>query len=390
MEDIINIDTFNQHLTYYIKIGIYINKGTDKDAILERCIKLYNKYKTIEASKEVSDRNETFVRRCLKRLNLILKINTNGAPIDITNKQNQLKMAYFKGHPSLANDDMTSMIDYATKYNIMILSEIPLTFILRESKYQELLWQYTRSLFYISQILISKVDADADPNDEIIIAKQKVMDEAIDKLETILVSISETEEKIKLNQVLSLDKFLNTKLVKTGINENNINDAKQEVKEIFIKKGLGQDDTMTNLIDKISSELTKVDLSKGNIIQSMLGIAQNVAQDMRGDLENNPERFQNTIGAITEVFQDAMEDTSKNGETVPPELKNMFNQILAVSPLGHNNNGKELTEEEIAKSLDPIIQANGLNREQFYESIKNNNGEIDVSKLEGLLMNLGN
>jgi hypothetical protein len=387
MEDFINIGIFIQHLTYFIKIGIYINKGTDKDALLERCIKLYNKYKTIEITKEINERDETFVRKSLKRLNLILKIDANGIPIDITNKENQLRMAFIDAHPSLANDDMASMIEHATKYNINILSDIPLIFILRESKYQEILWQYTRSLFYISQILISKVDPNANFHDEITIAKQKILDDAINKLETILISISETEDKIKLNQMMTLDKFLKIKLV-NGISENNVNEARQEVKEIFVKKGLGQDNSMTKMIDSISDKLTNIDLSKGNIIQSMFGIAQNVANEMRGDLENNPEKFQSTIGAITEVFQEAMDDTSKNGNEIPSELKNMFNQILAVSPLGTNATGKEPTEEEIAQNLENIIQMNGLDREQFYESIKDNNGGIDANKLENFLMKI--
>ena len=397
MGDIINIGTFIQQLTYYVKIGIYINKGTDKDAILERCIKLYNKYKIIEASTEITDEDEIFVRKCLKRLNLILKVDSNGNPVDIRNKENQIKIIYLEGHPSILNNNMAEMIEYANKYNIAILTEIPLTFILRESKYQELLWQYTRSLFYISQLIISKIDQES--NEKTINAKKKVYDNAAEQLEPILTSISEIEEKIKLDQILTLDKFLNTKLVKTGINEKNVNEARQEVKEIFMKKGLGADDSMGKMIDSISDKLTTIDLSKGNIIQNMFGIAQNVAQEMRGDLENNPENFQNTIGAITEVFQDAMEDSSKNGEDIPPELKDMFNVILSsastpenmsktiLSTIGQTN---DLTEDEIAKSLENIIQINGLNRDDFYGMIKNNDGEIDINKLEKILVGLNN
>ncbi len=43
--DIINIGTFLEHLTYYIKMGIYINKGTDNNQLLDRCINIYNKLK---------------------------------------------------------------------------------------------------------------------------------------------------------------------------------------------------------------------------------------------------------------------------------------------------------------------------------------------------------
>jgi len=388
MEDIINIGTFIQHLTYFIKIGIYINKGTDKDVILEKCIKLYNKYKTIEANAtaQITEEDETFVRRCLKRLNLVLKIDDNDEPVDIRKKENQLLMIFLEGHPSLANNDMTSMVNYANQNNITIMTDIPLTFILRESKYQELLWQYTRSLFYISQILISKVDPDADSTNKSVRQKNKILNDSMENLESILETISETEEQIKLNQVMALDKFLNTNLVKTGINEKNVNEAKNEVKEIFAKKGLGVNNSMTKMIDLISNEITSVDLTKGNIIQNMFSIAQSVAQEMKPDLENNPDQFQNTLGAITEVFQEAMNDSSKNGDEVPSEIKNMFNTIISNSSM--INDGKEPTEEEITKSLEGIIDANGLNREDFYNSIKDGNGEIDVSKLENFLSGL--
>ena len=328
MGDIINIGTFIQQLTYYVKIGIYINKGTDKDAILERCIKLYNKYKIIEASTEITDEDEIFVRKCLKRLNLILKVDSNGNPVDIRNKENQIKIIYLEGHPSILNNNMAEMIEYANKYNIAILTEIPLTFILRESKYQELLWQYTRSLFYISQLIISKIDQES--NEKTINAKKKVYDNAAEQLEPILTSISEIEEKIKLDQILTLDKFLNTKLVKTGINEKNVNEARQEVKEIFMKKGLGADDSMGKMIDSISDKLTTIDLSKGNIIQNMFGIAQNVAQEMRGDLENAyhekfPGRMRN-VNIENSLLQKEMTHIPGQRGTTGKEI-NRFEQL---------------------------------------------------------------
>lgn len=400
MENIINITTFIQHLTYYLKVGIYINKGTDKDTILETCIKMYNKYKTIETSEGINEDDETSVRKCLKRLNLIFKVEQNGAPVDIRKKENQLKMLYLNEHPSLSNDKMDEMIEYATKHNINIFTEIPLMFILRESKYQELLWQYTRSLFYISQLLISKVDLESDPTDKTVIIKQKIFDDAAEHLELILVNISEIDEKTKSNQMMSVDSFLSKRLIKTGVTEKNVNEARQEVKDIFIKKGLGTDNSMSRMIDSISNKLTSIDLSKGNIIQNMLGIAQNVFQEMKGDLENDPAKFQSTLGTLTEVFQEALAN-DKDGQKVPPELKNMFNSILASGPGGISNlsnmsnmsgtpgsiNG-ENSNEEINKGLEGIIEANGLNRDEFFNSIKNNNGEIDVTMLEKILQNL--
>ena len=377
MENVINIGMFIGQLTYFIKVTIYVNKGTDKDATLERCIKLYNKYKTIESTKEINEKDEAFVRKCLKRLNLVLKVDSNGGPVNIRNKENQVRMVFLQEHESLSNDNMNSMIEYGMQNNIDILTEVPLTFALRESKYQELLWQYTRSLFYVSQFLLSYVGENADPKSKIVIAKKKINDDAVEKLETILVTIDELEEKIKLNQIMTLDKFLNSKLIKTGINETNVNEAREEVKQIFQNKGLSNNSSMSKMIDSISNKLTDIDLTKGNIIQSMIGIAQTVAQEMRGDLEKNPEQFHTTLGAITEVFQEAME--SDDNKQIPPELKNIFNAVVSTR---NGDDEYQPSEEEVTKSLESIIAANGLDRDEFFTAVKGNNGEIDPTKFE--------
>lgn len=377
----INIGSFIKNLTYYIKIGIYINKGTDKDIILDRCIKLYNKYKTIEASSEITITDETFVRKCAKRLNLILKIENNGYPVDIKNKENQRRMIFLEPHPSIINNDLGSMLKYAEENNIKILTEIPLLFILRDSKYKELLWQYTRLLFYISQILISKVSTDADMNNPIISKKSEIFDDSLEYLETILYSIDEIEEKLKVDQMMKLDNFLNSKLIKTGINKENVKEANKEVKEILMKKGIKNNNSMTKMIDSISEKLIDNDFSNGNIVHCMYGIAKDVALEMKGELEKNPEDFHSTLGTITDVFNEAMNNTSEN-EQIPPELKNIFSTLLASQ---NNMNNDDVSNSEIINYFENIIQSNGLNREEFYQSIQNDKGEIDITKVEHFL-----
>ncbi len=392
MEDIVNIGTFVEHLTYFIKTGIFINKGTTKDNLLEKCIKLYNKFKTIEATAEISDEDEAAIRRCLKRLNLVLKVDSDGKPIDLSNKENQLRMALLTAHPSLENDDMDLMIRHANRHSINILTEIPLVFILRDSKYQKLLWQYTRSLFYISQIIVSQVSANADPNDKIVIIKQKISEDSLEKLATVLSTISEIEREINLNKIMAVDKFLNTKLIKTGINEDDVDEANQEVKEIFKRKGLDTNNSIMKMVDSISSRLKSKDLSQGNIIENMFEIAGQVTQEITADIQagDGPEKFQNTIGAITEVFQEAMDNTGETGEQIPSEIKSVFKQLMSISPLTNNGeNDQPVNEEEIYKTLENIIQTNGLDRNEFYKTIVNSKGEIDTNQIEKLLVNTG-
>ena len=391
MDGIINIGTFIGQLTSYIKICTYANKGTSHDAVLGKCIRLYNKYKIIESLTELSPTDEIFVRKSLKRFNLILKVDTNGNPIDIRNKENQLKLIFLKEHPSLVTDNIEEMIAYSSKNEIDILVGIPLNFFLTENKYSELLWNYTRLLFYISQMLVSKINPDADKTSKSNVIKQSVFDTASDKIEEILSNIAKMEDDIKINQLMSLDNFLNNKLVKSGITKTNVNDAKQEVKEIFAKKGLGDNNSMTKMIDSISDKLANIDLSNGNIMQCMFGIAQNVAEELRGDLESNPEGFQNAIGAITEVFQDAMDNSSKNGEEIPTEIKGMMGTIMNINGVAGNltngnQNGK--SNESLDEELSNIAARYGMDTTGFIKSISDDAGEIDANKLEKILANM--
>lgn len=384
-EEIISIGTFIQHLTYYLKLGIYVNKGTDKEKLLERSIRLYNRYKTIEAATEISEKDMAMVRKCLKRYNLILKVDDEGNPIDIRNKDNQVKMMLLKPHPALAEDDSYTMLKYARSHDITVLTEIPLTFMVR-GKYNELLWQYTRSLFYISQYLLSRVNPSADPEHPITKAKKLASEEAINMLEVILEKITTIEEKIRIDHLLSVDKFLNIKLIKTGINEKNVNLARLEVKELFKRRGLNGDPSMDKMIDSISDKLSGADFSGGNVIESMFGIADVVAKEMKGDLQNNPDKFKKTLSSITQVIKDIMSDPSVEGEEIPEELMSVFNKISGIIPSDEDGEIKDLDETDIIKILDSIIEENSLDRDSFYKSIRDiEGGGINVDKLEDIL-----
>ncbi|CAH6420406.1 Hypothetical protein MVR_LOCUS122 [uncultured virus] len=376
-EKTISMGTFVQHLTYFLKIGIFVNMGTDNDALLERCIKLYNKYKTVEAAEEMSEGDSVFMRRCIKRINLILKVDDEGRPLDILDKENQVRMMGLKGHSSLAEDDSYYMIKHAKQYALTILSDVPLIFIVR-GKYQEFTWQYTRALFYLSQYLLAAA-GHSTPE------KIKVSDDALDHLANIFEKIDTLEAKINLNQLMAKNSFLNKNLVKTGINEEKVNLACLEVKDIFRRKGLDQDPSMDRMIESIAGRLTDDALSGDNIVGSMIGIAELVANEMRGDLENNPEKFQKTIFAITEVFKEALNDPSTNSEDLPDELRTMFNQLADIAPIGPDGQAQVPDEEAIINALDRIVNDNGLNRDDFYGSIRDIQGGIDVDKLESLL-----
>ena len=173
MEDIINIGTFVSYLSYYLKVGAYLNKDTTDETNkvhLQNCIKLYNKYRKIEGSAETSEKDIDLVRKCLKRLNLVLKVDADGNPVNLKDKDNQRKILFLKPCDAILNKDRSAMIAYAKSTQMDILTDIPLTFMLQGSSTNDMPWLYTQSLFHISQMLISSGATDA--TDEVSVQKQ--------------------------------------------------------------------------------------------------------------------------------------------------------------------------------------------------------------------------
>ena len=153
-------------------------------------------------------------------------------------------------------------------------------------------------------------------------------------------------------------------------------------KKYFKRKGLTNNPAMNKMIDTISDRLTNFDASEGNLIQSMISMAQSVADEMKPDLENNPDAFQNTLGSITEIFQDMM-STSEGPGNIPSELKDILNIVKSMT--GTDGNNLQSDGSDIMATLETIIEANGLDREAFFNAIKTDTGEIDLNKLESCL-----
>lgn len=364
MENEINVSMFIQQLTEYLKIGIYVNKGTELDTILNKCIKLYNKYKTIEMTSKPSEADEVFIRKCLKRLNLIFKLDATGLPVNISDKNNQLKIMVFAAHKSIDLDDLDDLINHATQYNIDILTGVPMTFILKKSKYQGLLWQYTRSLYYMSQVLLAKLH-----NNEVIYNAE------LDKLEGALGQIADIENVIKANEVISVDKFLNSKLVAAGITNQNIGEATGKVKDILEQRGLGGNNIISRMVDSISDKLTTSDLSDGNILQNITEISRHVASEILPELQRDPDSFRNSLGSITDIFKETMDDDDNN---MPGELKGLFQSLLSsASSLSTGNTAITPELSQTLKGFLPEDQVNSLLA-----------GQLDKSQLDACFASL--
>lgn len=375
VESIVDEKIFISQLTYLLKLTIFTNKSTFDEDLLERCIRIHNKYKSIE--NEISDpekefhgtENEILIRKCIKRMNLIFKTDQKGNVLNLRDASNQSNMSKLNPHPSIPNGNVKPFMKFVTSNEIDFLQGIPFTFVFKDEENRYLLWQYARSLYYMTQLFI--LDPETD-----------LYEECTKKLMEITIVISTLEEKNKLKQKMAIDKFLNTNLINLKIKDVNIADAKNQVKNLFGKKGLSNNNTLNKMIDSVTDQLQGTDLSNGNIVQNMFGIARSVASEMQSDMENDPNSLQNTIGAITSVFQEAINDEEATTQ-IPDELKNLFGTIV-----DSTNNGQSVSEDDLFKALDSIAETSGMEKDEFYKSIRDDKGNFDISKVDDILKNL--
>ena len=374
-DDIVNMGLFIEYLTYYIKMGIHINKGTDKSDILDRCIKMYNRYKPLEKSSTISVEDETAIRKCIKRLNLILKVDSENNAVNIQDKQNQLKIISLKPHPSLVNGTFKEMMNHATKNNIHIFTNIPLSFMLKKSPLRDILWEYTKVLFYISQIIICKSNISEDTDD--------IYEDSMEKFAETLENIEILEDKMNTCRLLQADKFLNHELIKTGLTPGKIKSAKNEVHELFKQKGLAENPTLNKMIEHITDKIGEIDFTNENFAQNIFSLAQSSAEEIRADLEQDPESLQSALGSLVGIFQESMNDSDM---VIPPEIKNLINMVSTMNP----SDSKSDDMGEIALEIGKICGSNGIgNPQEFIQSIQNNQGVIDPTLLQTVLSKMG-
>jgi len=256
-----------------------------------------------------------------------------------------------------------------------------LMFMIRRGKYQRLLWQYTRAIFYVSQLLLTKVDDKDDLTDAHVHLKKNIYDEAAGKLELILVLIDELEEKIRMEQVMKVDTFLDSTLLKSGLTESNIDAMKEGMEEHMKKKGINNK-IVSTLVGTVTDQLKKLEVSPGNLMHSLHSIAQNIADDLRnsGDPACNKEGLSDTLTVLKGLMFDMIND---NDSTIPANIKDMVKGLIDTSPI---LSSETATMEEINEELEKLITTHGLDSREFMESITDEStNSIDPTKLENYL-----
>lgn len=384
MENIINTNIFIDYLVFYLKIVMHTHKGTEHLDILETCVKTCNKFKQIQAVDKKDDSIHSFIRKCYKRINLVLKVNDDSTAVNLRDNQNQLRLPFLSAHEAIISDNVESMFEYSLENKIDIIVGVPLVFTIQESKHRELIWQYTRALFYISNYLTSRVNSILLPanrtEDELIAIRKSNIDEATKKLEVILTDIADIEEDCNINTILSTDKFLNAKIIKDN-NKNGINKAKFEVKKMFKKRGLTKNSVVNKMVDSITDKLQNIDFEKGNIVECVMGISQEITATMRPEIEKDKSCIGETVSAVVDIFREIVENPENDEEDIPADLKDMFKNIISILP----DSNKEMTDEDITSAMSVLAESKGINIETLIKESVGENGEVNIPSLQNLM-----
>jgi len=376
---VVTFEVFLQYLTHFLRISIYINMGTEDYKMLERMIALHNKFKKIES--ECTEADEKYVRLCLKRLNLVLKVDSHNKPLDLSDKSNQLSdvCLKLKPHPSIPNNKIDRMISYASNNKINILTSIPLTFILRTSPQQEMLWQYVRLLFYISQMIIS--NPDGDESNEL---KNKVYDDSLVSMASLIEKIDQLEAELQTDRSMCRNEFLNNRLLKTEIKTEGVGVALEDIKGMFARRGLSSNPTMMKLLDKIFSQIPKINSEDGNLLENVKDIAESVARDLMPELEKNPEDIQEIINTLPSIVTDLLNHESlAQAENLPPELRGALEMMKNM--LGGEMIQTDGGNDQIIHALEDFAMSNGINPDNFFDAIMTPEGHINQERLQAAM-----
>lgn len=376
----IDLSMFLHYLNAYLRLAVYINRGTEEknDEYLYACVRYYNKFIKIEYSKRELPKKEcVIVAKSVRRINLLFKVDSQGEFVNLEDKEAKRSPLDFEVVDFMKNNNINGALQYIHTNNPELLTKVPIAFTLpKKNEYTTLLWEHLRVMFYMSQSLLSSSSSN--------INAEAVNDEALNHIQTSLEAIAKLEKLLKVDKVLGTDKFLKSNLDDPVIESSeDVSAAKEEAMKMFKEKGLDKNPLIGKILESVTSELHSVDLSKGNMVQNMMSIASKVAGEITK--ENDISSLQGSMGSIGEIFKDFLKDDKFDKSQLPPSLRSMVstmtNMIDKVGNVDQPVNGASIQE-----LCEKYITDNNLNRDEVLAEVSDGNGGIDLSKFEEYVM----
>jgi len=331
MSDVINLDLFLEYFSYYLKMVIYINKSTYEESYLDFLIKLHNKIHKIHVKKLEDEYSLKIVKKCLKDIHQLSTI-----------------ISLFEN--SKGKNPIAEILDHMKNNKIFIIPKILPGWFLH-GVYSDIVWQYTRCLYYFSKILLYPEQTKKN---------MKV-------LEIIIGDIASYEGMEKLQKLMEEDQYMTENLVNLD-NISTVHEASNKVKSMFFQNG--ENPQLDKIINSVTQQLSGYDMTPASILPNIANIIKNVSAEIREDVEKNPEQMQNTFQSVKGVLESF--NTSESGFDIK--------KLMSSARLDQ----EEIEKSEFLGKIENFLKKND-NGKQLLEETIDIDGQIDFKKLQDLI-----
>lgn len=337
----ISIDNFITNLIELMKLGVHINHDKLADIEGASCIKFCKKLQGLNSS---SSDDVKFIKVIIKRFNLLIKVDENGNPVDVNDKESQKNILNYKAPSSFYENDIEGITKTWKKHKNCIAKNIPLTLFLRDSPIRNYIWNVIKIVFYLSEGILS--------HDKY----EDVYSDAVNNINSIVDENNKFNELLDVNRAIATDKFLKEKL--SCISKDDTQSARNMLISDLESKGVILSPIIIKVIDMITDVIENggLDASGGDIMGKITNIAQGIARSLVDDGDNLSEGDVSGLMKVFEFF--------KNGSSfgIPPELMSMMGSFMSMkeSPPENMEAMMNMNNSEIISMLS---KCEGLNEE---------------------------
>lgn len=277
------ISFFIQHVQLLVG-GITLRKDLDPK-YHEICNKIISRYNFPTGEHTLNETDEGYIRRAIKRFNLLLKVDDDGNRVDISNKDNQLKIATLDHNSALSSMDPGKF--FTDCGDIELFSGLPVRIIMEsETDYKS--FGFIVNTFLITEIILLRCDS-SHPEYEMRM-------ERISNARRIILNTG--------NENLAL---IEKAMGEINAEPNNINEAVESTKKMFSDAGL---ESCNKLVESIGSKLSNLP-ADGNFMSNVMTIASEVALqngDALTELIQEPDKLHGIINSIMKLDPKANQD----------------------------------------------------------------------------------
>lgn len=329
------------------------------------------------------------------RINLYLKVDDEGVPLDPLNQKNfsRKTLIRYNPHPSIVNCDLEMMKEYANNNPVTIVSKIPLWFFLNVGDDANLNWLHILALFYYTQVIIinekskeNKKSTAELTEDEVEFREHmvNVLNNSIDELEEILTKIDDIVELQSQEEIKKTNEFFANNLNEMGKKINEVESVADGIKKMYVDEGIDEKtaNSINKVLERVKSEMQNINFEKSNPLKAFAKMAKNISADIKDDLLKDKEVVNNILKASGGALGKMMKEMRGKGAAFPPALEKMLNMFVNNASGG---SAQKENSKDVEDALDSLMNNSGLSKDEFYNKVMGKDGEVNFEELEKMM-----